>query len=70
MLARIHALVQDSSQFIIATHSPILLAYPDATIYQIQGGALHLTAYEDCAPFRDTQHFLNNHQAYLMRLLS
>ncbi|MES2820225.1 MAG: AAA family ATPase [Pseudomonadota bacterium] len=70
MLARIHDLVQDSSQFIIATHSPILLAYPDAAIYQIQDGLLTPTAYEDSEPFTSTRHFLNNHQAYIKRLLS
>jgi len=32
-LGRIHHLVTDGSQFVIATHSPIILAYPDATIY-------------------------------------
>jgi len=35
MMARIHDLVQDRSQFVIATHSPILMAYPDAWIYQV-----------------------------------
>ena len=33
-LARLHDLVRDGSQFIIATHSPILMAYPDAWIYR------------------------------------
>ena len=33
-LRRIHELVRDGSQFVISTHSPIILAYPDATIYQ------------------------------------
>lgn len=70
MLARIHDLVQDNSQFIIATHSPILLAYPDADIYQIQDGLLTPTAYEDSEPYTSTRHFLNNHQAYIKRLLS
>jgi len=32
-LRRIHELVLDGSQFVIATHSPIVLAYPEATIY-------------------------------------
>ncbi len=37
-LARIHDLVQANSQFIIATHSPILMAYPDAHIYYCTNG--------------------------------
>ena len=40
MLARLHQLVQSRSQFVIATHSPILMAYPDAWIYRI-GEARH-----------------------------
>jgi predicted ATPase len=35
VLSRIHDLVMDDSQFIIATHSPILMAYPNATIYSL-----------------------------------
>lgn len=34
MLSRIHELVQQNSQFIIATHSPVLMAYPDSIIYE------------------------------------
>ena len=33
ILVRLHDLVNDFSQFVIATHSPIILAYPDAVIY-------------------------------------
>jgi predicted ATPase len=35
VLSRIHDLVMDDSQFIIATHSPILMSYPNATIYTV-----------------------------------
>jgi len=35
MLSRMHELIREQSQFIIATHSPIILSYPDAWIYQI-----------------------------------
>jgi len=41
-LARLHDLVRDSSQFVIATHSPILMAYPDAWIYNISTGGVEL----------------------------
>ena len=37
-LVRIHELVGQSSQFVIATHSPILMAYPGATIYACSSG--------------------------------
>jgi predicted ATPase len=35
MMARIHELARKRSQFVIATHSPILVAYPNSGIYQI-----------------------------------
>lgn len=38
MLARMHELVQSGSQFIIASHSPILMSYPDAAILQVEAG--------------------------------
>lgn len=70
MLARIHELVQDESQFIIATHSPIILAYPDALIYEVTGDTLKAISYEDSDIYITTKHFLNNHQIYLKRLLA
>ena len=35
-LSRMHDLIQQGSQFIIATHSPIIMAYPEAWIYELQ----------------------------------
>src|SRR5690606_37575435 len=46
-LARMHQLVNARSQFIIATHSPILLGYPDAWIYQVSENGVERTAWED-----------------------
>jgi predicted ATPase len=46
-LRAIHQLVQASSQFVIATHSPILLAYPNARIVQFDGSGLTEIRYED-----------------------
>lgn len=60
MLARIHQLVQMKSQFIIAKHSPILVAYPDADLYQIDESGLARTAYEDTEHFLVTKAFLAN----------
>jgi predicted ATPase len=36
--SRMHELVQEDSQFIIATHSPIIMAYPNSIIYEINNG--------------------------------
>jgi len=51
-LARLHDLVVDDSQLIIATHSPILMAYPDAWIYQFSREGI------ERVEFKETEHFL------------
>src|SRR6478609_4088834 len=45
LLARMQDLVEDGSQFIIATHAPIVLAYPGATIYHVDAHGLSKVAY-------------------------
>lgn len=68
-LARIHDLVVDDSQFIIATHSPILMAYPDAWIYQFDAGGVSRVAYEDTEHYQVLRAFLANPQRMLRNLL-
>jgi predicted ATPase len=72
MLVLINQLVNEGgSQFVIATHSPILMAYPDATIYQLSAeGGISPIGYEDTEHFRVTRDFLNNREAYLRELFS
>ena len=55
MLVRMHDLIADDSQFIIATHSPILMAYPDAWIYQISASGIDRVAYEDTEHYQITR---------------
>ena len=69
-LARIHELVNEGSQFIIATHSPIILAYPDAAIYACTEDGLERVEYEDCEPVRLTRAFLGDPGRFVDRLLS
>ncbi len=69
MLVRMHDLIAENSQFIIATHSPILMAYPDSWIYQIGPRGLERVAYEDTEHFEVTRNFLNRHQAMIAQLL-
>lgn len=71
LLSRLHQLVNLNSQFIIATHSPILLAYPDAVIYQLAAGApgLQRVAYEETEHYMVTRQFLNNYPKMLDILL-
>lgn len=68
MLTRIHQLVEKHSQFIIATHSPILMAYPDADIYQVSSEGVHLVDYEDTEQYQLTKYFMNNRNKMLTDL--
>jgi predicted ATPase len=70
MLVRMHDLIAENAQFIIATHSPILMAYPEAWIYQIGAKGLDRVAYEDTEHFEVTRNFLNHREAMLKQLLS
>jgi predicted ATPase len=68
-LSAIHQLVEQDSQFIIATHSPILLAYPNAKILQFDGSGISEVAYEDTEHFAITRDFLNHYPRRLEQLL-
>lgn len=70
MLARIHQLVEQDSQFIIATHSPIILSYPQARIYELKNGYLNVCNYEDTEHYSVSKAFLNNYRKLLDDLLS
>jgi predicted ATPase len=69
-LSRIHQLVEDGSQFVIATHSPILMAYPDADIWLAGEDGLERVAYEDTEHYRVTRDFLANPRRMLDVLFS
>ena len=69
VLARIHDLVLNDSQFIIATHSPILMAYPDSLIYQCGKDGISPIAYEDTEHFQVTRDFLANPERMLRELM-
>lgn len=69
MIVRLHELVEANSQFIIATHSPILMAYPGAKIYQIGEAGLELTDYKNTEHFLVARAFLNNPTSHLAHLL-
>jgi len=69
-LARMHELVRKRSQFIIATHSPIILGYPDAWIYRVSEQGLERVEYEDTEHVQVTRGFLNRRETFLKMLLS
>lgn len=61
-LVAIHEHVKNNSQFIIATHSPILMAYPGAKIIQLTEEGPREVSYEDTEHFQVTRQFLANHK--------
>lgn len=69
MIARLHQLVQSHSQFVIATHSPLLMAYPDACIYQIDDNGLQPIDYEQTEHYTVTKAFIANPMRQLNLLL-
>lgn len=69
-LSAIHQLVQDSSQFVIATHSPILLSYPNAKIFCFDESGIRETQYDETEHYVVTRDFLNNYPRRLQQLLA
>ena len=69
MLVLMKGLVDNGAQFIIATHSPILLAYPDALIYQITDSGMEPVPYTETEHYRVTRDFLNRPEKMLGLLL-
>lgn len=57
------------AQFLIATHSPMLICYPGATIYQFDESGVRETNYEATEHFYLTKSFLNNPAVYLRHLM-
>lgn len=70
LLVSMHALVEDGSQFIVATHAPIVLAYPGATIYQCDQTGIRSVAYDDTEHVRLTRDFLGDRKRFLARLFA
>lgn len=68
-LSAIDQLVKRGSQFIIATHSPILLAYPNAKILLFDQAGISEVAYEDTEHYAITRDFLNHYERRLQQLL-
>ncbi|GAA2389619.1 ATPase AAA [Catellatospora methionotrophica] len=71
VIARIQELTAQGSQFVIATHSPILLAVPRARILQFDGaGAITPVGFDEAEPVALTRSFLAEPRLYLHHLLS
>jgi predicted ATPase len=59
---------EGESQFLIATHSPILMAYPGAALYSLDGGTPRRVAWNDLEHVALTRDFLNDPGMFLRRL--
>lgn len=69
LISHIGRLIKENSQFIIATHSPILLAFPNALIYSFDDGNISKTSYENTSHYQITKDFLSNPSRMLNILL-
>ena len=69
LLVHIHELVKKNSQFIIATHSPILMAYPGAEVYRLSEESICLVNYRETEHYQLTRRFLENPEKMLYYLL-
>ena len=69
-LAAMHHHVQAGSQFIIATHSPIIMAYPQAIIYQFDETGIAPVEYVDTEHYKVTNAFLTRREKMLEELMS
>ena len=68
LLSLIKQMVAEDCQFIIATHSPMLLAFPEATIYSFDGEPVKSKAYAELEHVNLTRDFLNSPGAFLRHL--
>lgn len=69
MISRMHDLVKSDSQFIIATHSPIILSYPYSKIYEFRQNGIKQIKYQETELYQVTRNFLNRPEKMLKTLL-
>lgn len=69
LIAEMDSLVKRDSQFIIATHSPILMAFPDAEIFELSQEGIKRMAYRETQHYQITRRFLENPEKMLRYLL-
>lgn len=69
-LIMLYQTMQDyqDAQFIISTHSPVLLGYPGAQIFSFDDGRIHEIEYEEAAPVHIVRRFLNDREFFLKEL--
>ena len=70
LLGQMHLLAGEDSQFIVATHSPILMAYPGARIYLLDDGGIRPVRYEETEHYQLTKRFLEDPERMLRYLFA
>lgn len=68
LISLMKEMVAQDAQFLIATHSPILMAFPEATIFSFDGDRIESIAYDDVEHVAITRSFLKNPESYIRRL--
>ena len=69
LLAEIYQCAEEGAQFIIATHSPVLLGLPGAAILSFDNGKVHPCQYEDTESYQVMEMFINRRERILKNLL-
>ncbi|KAB1438196.1 AAA family ATPase [Candidatus Galacturonibacter soehngenii] len=70
LLIQISRMAKAGSQFIIATHSPILLGIPNGSIYSFDNEQINLCKYEETECYNVTKLFINDRESFIKRLLN
>jgi predicted ATPase len=69
MISIVRQLTTRGSQFIIATHSPIIMAYPEASIFHFSAEGIRPTSYQETENYKVTKAFLTRTEPMLHELL-
>jgi predicted ATPase len=70
LMRRMHDLIGEGSQFVISTHSPILLGYPGARIYVLSESGIAETPYEETEQYELTSSFLDDRERFMHHLFA
>jgi predicted ATPase len=70
LMQRMHDLVADDCQFVVATHSPILVGFPDARIYLLDDDGIHDVGYDEVPQVELTRAFLDAPERFFRELLA
>ncbi|MCA9591645.1 MAG: DUF559 domain-containing protein [Myxococcales bacterium] len=70
LLLRMHELVNAGSQFIIATHAPLVLAYPEAAVFKLDTSGISRITYDEAEQVQLTRDFLSDPARFLRQLFN